>query len=172
MKKFWLIILSFLFLGASSVFADDFHKYYKQLNANSAKTYNYEDLNRIPIKVRIMSDITTKKNLEEGQRIVFLTTEDTVLSHKKVLKAGSRVFGRVETISKNGMMGIPANLIIGNFKIEYMSTVKPEGTIVKQGANRAIWVKPLAPIFFAVRGGHAKVKTTEVFELYYSPKAI
>ena len=172
MKKFWLIILSFFILGASAVFADDFHKFYKHVSANATKNYNYEDLNRLPLKIRIMSDISTKKNLAEGQRIVFLTTEDAVLSHKKVLPAGSRIFGRVETLSNNERMGIPANLIIGNFKIEYMPSVKLDGTINKQGANRTIWVKPLAPLFFAVKGGHAKVKTTEIYEVYYSPKAI
>lgn len=165
------IIYTFLIMVITStaVFADDFHRLYVNRFANSAKSYRFEELNRIPVKIKIMNDVTTKKNLVEGQKLVFLTTESVVLTHKKVLSEGSRVFGTVETISQNEMMGVPSNLIIGNFKIEYMPTIKLEGQIVKQGANRALWVRPLAPIFFAVRGGHAKVKNDETYILYYTP---
>ena len=70
------------------------------------------------------------------------------------------------------MKGIPANLIVGDFKIEYMSTVKLEGEINKEGANRAIWVRPLLPLLFPVRGGHAKISADEIFTLYYTPTSI
>ena len=154
------------------VYADDFHRSYKNPNASSIKTFNFSDLNRIPLKIKIISDVTTKKNLTEGQKLIFLTTEDAVLSHKKVLAAGSRVIGTIESVSPNGRQGIPANMVVGNFKIEYMPTIKIEGQIIKQGANRAIWVKPLLPLLFAVKGGHAKIKETETYEVYYTPTTI
>lgn len=94
------------------------------------------------------------------------------MTHKKVLPAGSRVFGTVETISQNELLGVPSNLIIGNFKIEYMPTIRLEGQIVKQGANRVYWVRPLAPLLFAVRGGHAKIKTEDIYTIYYTPPAL
>lgn len=170
MKKYISFIFCFFVLSATMACADDFHRFYRQNPSNYCKAYKFEDLNKIPLKLNIISDVTTKKNLTEGQKLLFLTTEDVVLSHKKVLPAGSRVFGRVETISKNEMMGIPANLIVGNFKIEYMPTIELQGSINKQGANRSIWVKPLAPILFAVRGGHAKIKVQDTYEIYYIPK--
>lgn len=155
-----------------AVLADDFHKYYKQVPSYNIKSFNYENLNRLPLKIRIISDVTTKKNLTEGQKLIFLTTEDAVLTHKKVLPAGSRVIGTVETISKNEMKGVPANLTVGSFKIEYMPTVKMEGQINRQGANRALWVKPLLPLLFPVRGGHAKIREKDVYEIYYTPSTL
>lgn len=163
------LLLMFLFISLPC-FADDFHRYYKQKQAHSIKNFNYDNLNRIPITIKIIEDISTKKNLAEGQKVVFLTTEDTVLSHKKVLSAGSRLIGTVETISENEIKGIPANLIIGNFKIEYMPQINLEGQIVKQGADRAIWVRPLLPFLFYIKGGQAKIKKTDLYTVYYIPK--
>lgn len=171
LKKFFILSIVFS-MTFNYAIADDFHRFYKPLPSDRIKTGNFEELNRIPLKVKIIEDISTKKDLREGQKVIFLTTEDTVLRHNKVLAAGSRVFGTVETISPNEMKGIPANLTIGNFKIEYMSTVKLEGEIRKEGANRAFWVCPLLPLLFPVRGGHAKIDAEEEFTLYYTPVAL
>ena len=118
MKKIiYALLLTFLFVNLPCL-ADDFHKYYSKSPSYAVKNFKYENLKRIPINIKIIEDVTTKKNLSEGQKLIFLTTEDVVLSHKKVLSAGSRIIGTVETISKNEMGGTPANLIAGNFKIE------------------------------------------------------
>lgn len=140
---------------------------------NSSKNVDdFEALNRIPMKLKILSEVSTKSNIFEGKKLVFTTTEDVVLTHKKVLPAGSRVFGTVETISQCEKSGIPANLIIGNFKIEYMPNVKINGQILKVGANRSAWVRFLYPLLFAVKGGQAKILPNEIFEVYYIPKDI
>lgn len=165
-----LLIAIALFGSADFCCADDFHRTYRNIYSNKIKTPKFEELNRIPLNLQIISDISTKNNLTEGQKIVFLTKENIVLTHKKVLPAGSRVFGTVETVSQNEPLGVPANLIIGNFKIEYMPTIKLEGQIVKQGANRAYWA--FNPVLFAVRGGHAKIKSDEVYTVYYTPPAL
>lgn len=166
MKKYiinlFLCLLTATILNASSANAA----------APSKKIDDFEALNRIPMKLKILSEISTKSDIFEGQKLVFTTTEDVVLTHKKVLPAGSRVFGTVETISQCEKSGIPANLIIGNFKIEYMPTVKINGQILKVGANRSVWVRPLYPLFFAVKGGQAKILPNEIFEVYYIPKDI
>ena len=171
MKKFLFFTIC-LFFSVSTVQADDFHKYYRPVKSSLVQNYHYDELNRVSLKIKSIANISTKKNLAEGQKLVFLTTEDTVLTSQKVLPAGSRVFGRVETISMNGHKGIPANLIIGNFKIEYMPSIELDGEINKQGSNRSIWVRPFLPILFAVKGGHAKIKTDEIYEIYYTPKNI
>lgn len=165
----FLVILAFC-CSLNFSYADDFHRTYRNVYSNRIKTPKYEELNRIPLNLQIISDISTKSNLTEGQKVVFLTRENVVLTHKKVLPAGSRVFGTVETISQNEPLGVPANLIIGNFKIEYMPTIKLEGQIIKQGANRTYWT--FNPIFFAVRGGHAKIKSDEIYTVYYTPPAL
>ncbi len=171
-KRFFSFLIVFVAFAVNSAFADDFHRTYKQTFSSQILSHNYAELNRIPIKISIINDVSTKKNLVEGQKLVFLTKEDTVLTHKKVLPAGSRIFGTVETISQNEAIGVPSNLIVGNFRIEYMPNLKLEGQIVKQGANRAYWVRPLVPFLFAVRGGHAKIKTTEFYYVHYTPPAI
>lgn len=165
----FLVILTFC-CNLNFSYADDFHRTYRNVYSNKIKTPTFEELNRIPLKLQVISDISTKRNLTEGQKVVFLTKENIVLTHKKVLPAGSRVFGTVETISQNEPFGVPANLIIGNFKIEYMPTIKLEGQIIKQGANRTYWA--FNPLFFAVRGGHAKIKADEVYTVYYTPPAL
>lgn len=172
MLKKIFISTAILCMTVNSALADDFHRLYKPLMSDRIRTGNFEELNRIPLKIKAIADVSTKKRLSEGQKIIFLTTEDTVLTHNKVLAAGSRVFGTVETLSPNENKGIPANLIVGDFKIEYMSTVKLEGEINKEGANRAIWVRPLLPLLFPVKGGQAKIDTNEVFTLYYTPTSI
>ncbi|MBQ2645658.1 hypothetical protein IJG14_08830 [bacterium] len=172
MKKFLFLIVFLNLVFNQIAIADDFHEYYKSKPAYDIKSFNYENLNRIPIKIKIVSDVTTKKNLVEGQKLIFLTTEDAVLNYKKILPAGSRIIGTVETISQNEIKGIPANLIIGDFKIEYMAQAKLEGQINKQGANRTIWVRALIPVLFPIKGGHAKIKSFETYEIYYTPNSL
>lgn len=172
MKKRILIFSTIFSMVLTPAWADDFHRYYKPLPSNKIKTGNFEELNRIQLKIKSIEDISTKQDLEEGQKLIFLTTEDTVLKHNKVLAAGSRIIGKVETISKNEIKGVPANLIVGDFKIEYMSNIKLEGQIKKEGANRALWVYPMLPILFPVKGGHAKINSNDEYILYYTPTSL
>ncbi len=172
MNKKIIILTIFYVMSLLPTPADDFHRYYRPLPSNKIKTGNFEELNRIPLKIKSIEDISTQKEIEEGQKLIFLTTEDTVLKHNKVLSAGSRVIGKVETVSKNGIKGVPADLIIGDFKIEYMSNIKLEGQIKKEGANRTLWVYPVLPILFPIKGGHAKINANEEFTLYYTPTSL
>ena len=160
-------ILSLLFIFLTTVITVNAAE--KQ---SSSTDNDFENLNRIPVKLKIISGISTKNNIFEGQRLIFTTTEDAVLTHKNVLPAGSRVFGIVETISENEKFGIPANLIVGNFRIEYMPKIKLEGQILKIGKNRTKWIKPLSPLLFYIKGGQAKILEDEIFEVYYTPKDI
>ena len=164
-KKFLCIFFVFIAMATITVNAAENQK-------DSQSGYDFENLNRIPLKLKILDEISTKSNIFEGQKLVFTTTEDAVITHKTVLPAGSRVFGIVETISPCEKSGIPANLIVGDFKIEYMPTIKLEGEILKTGANRTYWVKPLLPILFYIKGGQAKLSVNEIYQIYYTPKDI
>lgn len=131
------------------------------------------DENNNQLKVRIKEDYSTKSSLDEGDFIDFITLEDVVINNK-TYKKGSIVKARLETISKNKSYGVPADLVVGNFQID--DTVL-SGEIKKQGANRSLWLYPtvsVATCFFGlglllipIRGGHAKIKQTEVFNLNY-----
>ena len=70
-------------------------------------------------------------------------------------------------------MGVPADLVIGSFTL---NGVPLGGEINKTGANRSLWVYPcmygtlwffgIGVLFIPIRGGHAKIKTTETYTLY------
>ena len=115
---------------------------------------------------------TTKTGLYEGDKIEFILAQDVKID-KKVFKKGDIVKARVEMVSKNGAYGVPADLVVGNFVLSDNSILN--GQLVKQGANRALWVYPTGYILssffliglpiFAIRGGHVKLKPNKVYEI-------
>lgn len=125
------------------------------------------------VRVKISEFFTTKNKAEEGTFVGFETLEDVKLGNK-IYPKGSFVNARVETISQNAALGVPADLIIGNFSLD---GIPLSGEINKVGANRSLWVYPsvyaLAILFFGsglllipIRGGHAKISPSETFTLY------
>ena len=133
-----------------------------------------DEENLIPIRIRIKDYYTTKSRneIQEGDYIEFETIED-VFINKKLYPAGTVVHARIETISMNQAMGVPADLVVGNFNI---NNILLYGEINKTGANRTLWVYPAmwstiwffgaGLVFVFVRGGHAKIKKSEIFTLY------
>lgn len=170
MNKIFGIIFLFIIFLTNAAFSAELKK--TDYSVLSSSSFNFEELNRIPLKLKIISEISTKDNLIEGQKLIFLTTENVVLSHKKVLPAGSRVLGVVETISDREKSGVPANLIIGNFKIEYIPSAKISGRIVLSGTDRTDLVRMFKPFLFAVKGGHAKISSDGTFVVWYIPQDI
>ena len=124
------------------------------------------------VPVRIKKYFTTKKKIQEGDYIEFETTKDIVLN-KKTYPAKTTVKARIETVSLNKSMGVPSDLVVGNFSLD---EIPLGGEINKIGANRSLWVYPcvygtswffgLGLLFIPIRGGHAKIKTTETYTLY------
>lgn len=125
------------------------------------------------VPVRICELYSTRYKIDEGDYIDFETTKEVRIKGK-TYPAGTPVKARVETISQNGAMGVPADLIISNFSIE---GIPLSGEVNKIGANRTLWVRPsvylLTILFFGsgvllipIRGGHAKIRPTETFMLY------
>ena len=142
--------------------------------------FDFESDVRLPLRIKICEHLTTKRKIKEGQDIYFEVAEDTQIKSNFILKKGTKIKARVETISMNDIWGVPADVIIENFKLkENPNALKIEGHIHKVGANRSIWVYPLvyagAIFFYAglaaipIRGGHAKIKPHEVYEIYYNP---
>lgn len=127
----------------------------------------------IKIAVRINKELSTKTMPEEGESVEFETVSDVKINNKMYPK-GTKVVGRIETVSMNTSMGVPADLVLGSFNMQGLSLA---GEIKKIGANRSLWVYPSAYVgsmFFgvgillmAIRGGHAKLTTNEVFTLDY-----
>lgn len=128
--------------------------------------------NTIPVQIKIKKNLTTKEKLQEGNWIYFETLNDAKINNVSY-KKGTQVKARIETISQNKIWGTPADLIIGNFSIGNTPLL---GEINKTGANRALWLYPTVYfgtflfgaglLLIPIRGGHAKIKTTEKYTLY------
>lgn len=143
--------------------------------------FDFESIKRIPIKISIIKNISTKNNLREGQELNFKIVNDVVLDKNLELKKGTIITGKLETISLNQAFGVPADIVIDDFKaVLNKSEINLEGNIHKIGANRSLWVYPVGYttgiiffgagfILFTIRGGHAKIRTKDVYEAYYMP---
>ncbi|MBR1616941.1 hypothetical protein IJ670_02205 [bacterium] len=137
-----------------------------------------EDKDFTPITVKITQPFSTKSKALEGSKLQFVLERDVEIN-SKTYKKGSVVEARIEVISPNRAFGIPANLTVGNFKINETELI---GEISKTGANRTLWLYPSIYVgswFFGaglllmpVRGGHAKIKTNELFTLFVPPEEL
>ncbi len=137
---------------------------------------------RVPVKISIVEPLTTKQELLEGQEVKFKVLNDVKINNKQTIKKDSIVTATLETVSLNQGFGVPADILIDNFSVRTVDnkTLNLEGNINKIGANRALWVSPIGYVggiftlgagflLFFIRGGHAKLKTGDVYEMYYTP---
>lgn len=153
----------------------------QEIDASNEKTlpYNYLDTESVAINLSIVDAISTKKSLYEGQIIKFKVLRDVYYQGVCLVHKGEIVDARVETIITSGMNGFPAEIILGDFSIPHLSNSKLIDSYTQKGSNRCLWVYPLkwalTPIPFAgsftnlIKGGHAKIKTTDVITLQYYP---
>ena len=133
---------------------------------------------QIPVHIQLANQLKSTKELLEGSTIPFLATHDFEIMGKKY-KKGTKVFGRIETISASDKMGVPESLKIDNFYIDDNGKeINLYGTISKNGANRSIWVYPLYQagnitlyvagfVFVPIHGGRVKFSSEESFTIYY-----
>lgn len=143
--------------------------------------YDYSNIRFVPLKIRFLERITTKKtNNFEGQIVKFVVTEDIFDGKTKLLSRGTYGTARIETLLARGAMGEPADIIISKFEIEGLDKKKIDGLIVRRGANLALLAGALkysigtvfpgtGYLFMLIKGGQAKIKTDEIFELKYLP---
>lgn len=141
--------------------------------------YNYEDVYAIPIRLAVISNINSEREIQEGQDIVFVVQNNVYHHGHKIAKKGDRVYAKVGAILKSGMNGIPASIIFNDFKFEGLESGKITDSYEKFGQDRSLWVYPLkwlltplpptGTLTNLIKGGHAKLKTRDVFEVYYHP---
>lgn len=157
----------------SDEFAEKYLSEYKNV-VYLPKHYDFTNFNKIAVKIRPKKYFTTRKNVNEGERLDFIVLQDVIKNGRILIPKNSVLTGRIEMISPNKPKGIPADLIVGNFRFGKFSFV---GNIEKSGAKRYYWVMPSAfvlnSVFFvlgyplwAVRGGHAKLTTRQKYEIY------
>lgn len=148
-----------------------------QISNTNSKKYHLKkhtiSENNLKIVIRVKNELSTKQRPEEGDFVEFETVSDIKVNNK-IYPKGTKVIGRVETVSMNTSMGVPADIVIGSFKMNNLSLA---GEIKKIGANRSLWVYPAvyagcmffgAGILLApIRGGHAQLKAEELYTLNY-----
>lgn len=169
---------------------DDFAENNKTKNTYSKKTVSYDEIipevktlfkrkvvvidpdEMISIPVRIKNNFSTKQKVQEGDYLEFETTKDIVLNNKNY-PAGTTVKARIENITMNEPLGVPATLAVENFSLDGIPLA---GEIHKTGANRTLWVYPCmvstlwffgaGALFFPIMGGHAKILREQIYTLY------
>ncbi len=157
----------------STLKADEIEKPYTNLN------YNYEDTDVVDVKLSVLEDIKNEKYIHEGEIIKFQVVRDVKYKNQVVIKRGTPARARVETIITNGMNGIPASIIFGDFEIEGIPWSKLTSSYEKFGLDLSLMVYPLkwaltilpptGTFTNFIKGGHAKLKSTNIITIKYHP---
>ena len=142
--------------------------------------YDYSSTKKIPIKMSITEEISTKSDIIEGQKVDFLVLNDVKYNGQTIVRKGDIVKGNIETLITSGMNGFPAEIIVDNFEFPGIPKTKLVSTYTKAGHNRCFWVYPLkwalTPIPFVgsltnfIKGGHARLKPSDIITVYYYPE--
>lgn len=141
--------------------------------------YNYEDLTRIRIPIMIKKDVKSEKDLYEGQILEFQAAKTIRRKGVTIVERGQTITARVETLISNGMNGIPASIVIGDFEIDGLDKNKLTPRYEKFGMDFSLFVFPLkwsltflpptGSLTNFILGGHASIKKNKVIDLYYYP---
>lgn len=177
-----LILLYFTTLSCSAeIIQDDFAmNSLKDAKPSYTHTkYNYENTDKIPIKLVILEKIKSEQDLYEGQIIEFKLIRHIIHNNKIIAQRGSIVTARIKMIITSGMNGIPASIIFEDFKIPNIKPHQITEMYEIYGQDRSLIVFPLkwALTFLPptgsltnfIKGGHAKLKSNKVITLYYHP---
>lgn len=184
--KFFILFLAIFTLGNSSfsneLLRDEFIENDlkdKKLSPVITNTnYNYESIERIPIKLEITKKINTKHNLEEGDILQFKVREN-VIGKTLILKKGTIVEGRIKTYMTRGWNGMPGQIILDDFSIPGIEPHKVKGSFLKKGADLTLLVlpvkwaltplPPLGSCTNVIIGGHGIIKPRTKITIYYYP---
>ena len=185
MNKILIIIITFLyFTFPANCLENDFIVDEFLLNKNFEKpyintNYNYQSTKYIPIKILITEPIKSEKDIYEGQILKFKTVENVFENRKIIIKKDTLITARVETIIRNGMNGIPASIIIGNFQIPEINSNNLQFEFEKYGLDLSLLVfpikwaltplPPLGSLTNFIKGGHAKIKQNQIITINYYP---
>lgn len=165
MNKLFVLFFTLLFTTIST-------------NANEID-YDFSDTTCIPIKLGITKEISTKDSIIEGQTIYFKSLYSVYHNKQKILSRGDIIPAKIETLVTSGMNGFPAEIIVDDFEIPNIDNKKLKSTYTKKGQNRCYFVFPLKWLLTPlpptgsltnfIKGGHAKIKTSDVVTVYYYP---
>ena len=187
MNKFLIsLFLSFftiLSCNAQEIIADDFVLRTvapdKLVRPVANLEYNYTDTDIVKIPLLIVHPIKSEKDLYEGQRIKFRVSQKVYYNKKLVVRNGQLATARVETIISNGMNGIPASIVLGDFEIPPLKKSRLSSSYEHFGLDLSLLVFPLkwaltplpptGSLTNFIKGGHANIRGYETISIYYHP---
>lgn len=142
--------------------------------------YDFTEIKRIPVELKILEAIDSEQDITEGQTVVFKVCNNVYEDKKIIIPKDELVQAKVETIVTSGMNGIPASIIFGDFKFTNIDRAKITDFYEKYGQDRSLLVFPLkwaltilpptGSLTNFIKGGHAKLKTGEKIVIYYHPE--
>jgi len=141
--------------------------------------YNYEDTDKVEIKLSVVEPIKSESKVYEGQTVNFKVLSDVHYKGKVVIPKNTIVPSKVSVVIKSGMNGIPASIIFGDFKFENINKHLISDFYEIKGQDRSLLVFPLkwaltilpptGSLTNFIKGGHAKLKTNKIVKIYYYP---
>jgi hypothetical protein len=187
--KFFLLSAIILFSGIRAFSAeitndsimDDLLKDVNPQKPTANTEYNYESVVVIPIKLKIAEDISTKKNnIYDNQEVVLYTRMPVRYKNKTLLNADEKFTANVAIYMKKGMNGIPAQIILDNFKTQKIDSKKLSGIYIKRGLNLTPLVVPVKFLLTIIpgagtglnfiKGGNATITPYDTVTIYYHPE--
>lgn len=142
--------------------------------------YNYESTEKIPIKMTFVEKLGTEKDVYEGEVVHLKLLKSVVWKDKTIAEKDSLATAKIGIIISTGMNGIPASVILEDFKISDIPQKKLTETFEIFGQDRSLLVFPLkwALTFLPptgsltnfIMGGHVKLKPKKIITVYYYPE--
>ena len=186
MNKKWLILFLMLILSplisAQELLCDDIpDELIKNATESNIHTkYNYESFVKIPVKLKIINEILTEKDVYEGQSVKFRVVKDVFDSKNLYIRRGTILESKVKVIVTPGMNGSPASIVLGDFSIAGLDSGIFTGNYEVYGQDRSLLVFPLkwaltilpptGSLTNFIKGGHAKIKSEKLITIYYYPE--
>ena len=187
MSRFFLILLSLILfqISSSAKLLEDsiVVETLKNKEFNKPTTnleYNYQSIERIPVKLYIVETLSTKRNgIYDGKELLFKVKEDIRYNRKVIIKKNTPVKARVASYTTRGFNGIPASIVIENFNIPGIDSNKMITSYTKYGINFMAFVlplkwaltpfPPLGSFTNFIIGTNAKITPNNIITLYYYP---
>ena len=159
----------------------------ENINKNFSKaekytSYNFESTAKIPISLKFLENVKTEGDLYEGQVLELKVAKDVLYNNAVVIKRGTLVKSKVSIIITPGMNGIPASIILKDFKIDGVKSSRLTNEYEIFGQDRSLLVFPLkwaltilpptGSLTNFIMGGHAKIKVKKPITIYYYPEWI
>lgn len=141
--------------------------------------YNYEDTDKVEIKLAIMDAIKSENDVYENEPVKFRVISDVHYKGRVIIKRHTIVPAKVGLIIRSGMNGIPASIIFSDFEFSDIDPHLITDTVEIRGQDRSLWVFPLkwaltilppsGSLTNFIKGGHARVKKDRMVKVYYHP---